>query len=396
MKMPRERTGSIVRRKDRPGLWVRVKYTDDQGRVKVIQRKVDTRTEGKTLIKKLLREIEEHGSKIIEGDKLLFRELAAKYAEHKLQPPEYEGETKVAGLRSYKSQLRRLKTLVAYFGAKRVKSMTHADIEKYKITRLKSKSKRNPDQKLKVATVNRELQLLRPMFNFARRQGWIIRSPFERGDPLIVTSQEAVRERVLSTEEQRRLLQACQIPTRRHIFPIVLTALDSGCRSGELLKLRWRDIDFDRKTLRVTAMNAKTNKARVIDLEPITVAELRKLGEISGAFDDELVFGIKDNFRKSWESALKEAGIEGARFHDLRATAITFWLVRGMQTAFAMRRSGHSDQKTFMRYVRMCEEIQQKQREHLREWELAASLAELANESRDGLNIEPERSKMIN
>ncbi|MCI0336563.1 MAG: hypothetical protein L0226_03220 [Acidobacteria bacterium] len=56
--MPRERTGSIGKRKDRPGLWVRVKYRDDQGRLKVLQRKVDTRTEGKTLIKKFLRETE--------------------------------------------------------------------------------------------------------------------------------------------------------------------------------------------------------------------------------------------------------------------------------------------------------------------------------------------------
>jgi hypothetical protein len=49
-----------------------------------------------------------------------------------------------------------------------------------------------------------------------------------------------------------------------------------------------------------------------------------------------------------------------------------------MRMQFAMRRSGHSDHKTFMKYVRCCEEIQQTLREQLREWELAGSLAELA------------------
>jgi integrase len=75
---------------------------------------------------------------------------------------------------------------------------------------------------------------------------------------------------------------------------------------------------------------------------------------------------------------MKEAKIIGARFHDLRATAITTWLLRGLPMPFAMARSGHADPRTFMRYVRMVEEIREKQRGQLREWELAASLTELA------------------
>src|SRR5262245_46158705 len=114
--MSREKTGSIVRRKDRPGLWVRVKYKDEDGKEKVLQRKVETRTEGKTLIKKLLRKIEDHGTKIIDGERLTFTKLADIYRERKLQPPVYKGDTKVSGLRSYESLRRRLVTLAEHFG----------------------------------------------------------------------------------------------------------------------------------------------------------------------------------------------------------------------------------------------------------------------------------------
>src|SRR5262249_10267817 len=150
---------------------------------------------------------------------------------------------------------------------------------------------------------------------------------------------------------------------------VVLVALDSGCRRGELLKLCWRDVDLERGTLLVSADNAKTNRKRTIDLEPITVEQLRKMAKESGGFAGQLVFGIEATFERAWHAAVKDAEVENAHFHDLRATAITTWLLRGMSMPFAMARSGHADPRTFMRYVRMAEEIREKQREHLREWD---------------------------
>jgi integrase len=216
-------------------------------------------------------------------------------------------------------------------------------------------------------------------------------------------SQESPRERILSMDEQRKLLQACQNADRRHIYPVILTALDSGCRRGELLKLRWCDVSLEKGELHVTATNAKTNRARTIDLEPITIAELRRLWDISPRESDGLVFGIKTNFTRAWRSALKAAEIiTPTRFHDLRATAITFWLVRGMGMEFAMRRSGHTDPRIFMRYVRTASEIREKQRAQLKEWELASSLAEMAGSEsvlagrESVVGVEPERSELIN
>jgi integrase len=64
-----------------------------------------------------------------------------------------------------------------------------------------------------------------------------------------------------------------------------------------------------------------------------------------------LVFGIKDNFKKSFASALANASIEGLRFHDLRHTAITRMIQAGLSPMEIMKVSGHSQMTTFARYV---------------------------------------------
>jgi integrase len=189
-----------------------------------------------------------------------------------------------------------------------------------------------------IADVNRILARLSGAFTYAFQKEWITRSPFSKGDTLIVMNQESPRERILSIDEQRKLLQACQNADRRHIYPVILTALDSGCRRGELLKFRWRVVSLEKGELHVTATNAKTNRARTIDPESITIAELIRLWDISLQDSDGLIFDSKTNFTRAWRSALKAAEIiTPTRFHDLRATAITFWLIRGMGMEFGMR-----------------------------------------------------------
>jgi integrase len=239
--MPRAREGSIIKRKDRPGLWARISYIDESGRRRVIQRKVASRTEGNALLKKLLRKIEDDGTRVIEGEKLTFQTLAESYTEHKLQPPVYKGETRVSGMRSWKSQLSALKPLVEHFGRMRIRSIRHADIEKYKRHRMQTKTLRRKDRA--PASVNRELGLLRAILNYAKRSGWLSRNPFGRGESVISRADENSRNRILTREEEARLLAACAGP-RAHIRPLLICALDTGLRKGEMFKLRWSDVDL--------------------------------------------------------------------------------------------------------------------------------------------------------
>jgi integrase len=375
--MPRPREGSVNWNKKRKAWVARLDWQDADGRKRCRKRQVENKSAGQHLVKKWIREIEQQGEAYLDAERITFKELAENYQETKLIAPVYRDGKKVAGLRDWERARFRLKHLIEYFGKRRIRAITFADIEEYRSRRLGTKTKLTKKDR-SVADVHRSLALLRAAFTYAVHKEWLIRNPFSKGEGLISMAQEVPRERVLSTDEQRKILQACQNKNRRHIYPIILTALDSGCRRGELLNLKWRDVDLERGTLIVIATNAKTNRQRVISLEPITMAELHNMAKESGGFADDLVFGIKASFDFGWRAAMEEAGITGARFHDLRATAITTWLLRGMAVPFAMNRSGHADPKIFMRYVRMCEEIQQKQREQLREWDLAASLAELA------------------
>jgi integrase len=397
--MPRPREGSVKWNKKRKSWQARLEWTDDGGRTRCRRRQVENKTAGNSLIKQWLRELEEQGAAYLDAERMTFKELAEKYRDQRLVAPSYRAGKKVKGLRDWKEQRRRLDKLTEHFGKMPIRAITYASIERYRNELLDTpvvvkKKGGAVTRDRSIGDVHRMLSLLRTVLKFAVQSEWLERNPFSKGESLISMSQEVARERVLSTDEQRRLLTACQTTRRRHVYPLILVALDSGCRRGELLKLTWADVDLDRGALKVISMNAKTNRERVIDLEPITMVELRKMAKESGGFAGDLVFGIKASFDRAWRAAMVDAEITGARFHDLRATAITHWLLRGMSVPFAMNRSGHSDPRMFMRYVRMCEDIQKKQREHLREWDLASSLAELAGD--DGDLIEVERSELVN
>jgi integrase len=146
----------------------------------------------------------------------------------------------------------------------------------------KTKTERADHGKLSITSADRVLESLRTFFNYAKGEEWIIHSPFEhnRAKGLISKADETRRVRVLTIEEERRLLKACAAQ-REHIRPIVICALDTAMCKGEILKLRWRDVSFDSGKITVIAMNAKTAKQREIGITARLYTELERLWNIS-------------------------------------------------------------------------------------------------------------------
>ena len=101
---------------------------------------------------------------------------------------------------------------------------------------------------------------------------------------------------------------------RELLKALIITAVDTAMRKGEIIKLRWRDVDFQMRTITIIAFNSKTAKARQVGMTQRVFDELKNLWEISPKSLDELVFGIKDNFKKSFASACSDAKIEKFRF----------------------------------------------------------------------------------
>lgn len=367
--MARERKGSVISRGS--DVYARIRFVDDAGKRVSKERKAANKTDAKKILREWLRELDTNGPKQIIADRATFAEVAETYKLRKLIKAEYRKsgstQTKIAGLRSFRSPLLFLITLNEFFGNMRIASITHAKIEDYKLSRLHTDTRQGTTRA--ISGVNRELTLLRAILNYATRERFITSSPFTAGDPLISRADENKRDRVLSPQEESRLLAVCEGETkseyvrkgktieatlkcRRGILRvIIITALDTAMRRGELLTLKWSDVDFLKRQINILAFNTKTAQGRPVPMTGRVHHELRMLYEKSRKHPDDLVFGITNNFNKSYANARSDAEIEGLTFHDLRHTATTRMVQAGIPTAEIMKITGHTQMSTFMRYL---------------------------------------------
>ena len=139
-----------------------------------------------------------------------------------------------------------------------------------------------------------------------------------------------------------------------HLTPIVLTAYHTGMRRGEILSLRWEDIDFGRAQLLVRGETSKTAQSRVIPLND-PLAEVLTNWKAQTEASTGPVFpapdgGRMDKLRNSWVSLRKRAGIEDFRFHDLRADFASRLVNSGVSLPVAQRLLGHSSPVITMKF----------------------------------------------
>jgi integrase len=331
------------------GKWyARLDYRDEAGEKRRIRRLAENKSQAKLLLKELVRRYDDQGHKSLSADRMSFSDLADFFHKRYLIAPQYVDGRKVAGLRSYEDGLAFLRALRAFFDKRWLRSITHGDIENFKANRLSTPTVHGKARA--IASVNRELALLRRMLNVAQREGWIARNPFNSGDALINPADEKKREKIITFEEEMRLLSACT-DKRAHLKPIIICALDTGMRSGEIFKLKWSDIDFENKLIVVKAFNTKTMRERTVGITPRLEKELCALYEASPHDLNQLVFGITDTVKKSFASARKAAGIPDVRFHDLRHTAATRLVQAHIPLSEVGRALGHTQPSTTYRYV---------------------------------------------
>jgi integrase len=181
-----------------------------------------------------------------------------------------------------------------------------------------------------------------------------LRNPINCGEPLIDRSAERRRDRILTLEEEKRLLAACK-GKRKHLIPLIICLLDTGARRGETLKLKFSDLDFENRLITFQALNTKTLKKRQIIMTSRVYDELLKLWESSNKNEDSLVFNFKD-VRTSFENACKEAGIETGRPfeitpHSLRHTAATRLINGQLPIQMVSRILSHENPQTTYRYL---------------------------------------------
>jgi integrase len=274
--MARDNKGAVREGKD--GLFYgRVRWTDAETGEAGDKKFPPQATESAAwkLVHKFKESLDMGGTKAVDVTNVTFENLVHEYGESYLVEAEYVDGVKTKGLRSLATPKTQLKVLCEFFKKKRLSALTYADIRRFREARLKT-SKRGGGRR-SLASVNRELAMLRRMLNVAAKElRWIPRNPFQDGQPLISIASERKRERILTREEEARLLAACT-GRRTHLRPIIVAAIDTGCRFGELLKMEWRDVDFAAGVITIRAFNTKTLRERQVSLTARLAQELETL-----------------------------------------------------------------------------------------------------------------------
>jgi integrase len=162
------------------------------------------------------------------------------------------------------------------------------------------------------------------------------------------------RVRYLDNDECKRLLVSCRASGSEALYLIVVLALTTGMRRGEILGLRWDDIDLERAclTLHVT----KNGDRRCVPLVDRTL-ELFKQRRTGPQQDGQLVFpgrgGKPLEIGRSWNSAVKRAGVDDFRFHDLRHTAASYLAMQGSSSLELAELLGHKTLQMVKRYTHL-------------------------------------------
>ncbi|MGG2023903.1 site-specific integrase [Pseudomonas sp. S8] len=237
----------------------------------------------------------------------------------------------------------------------------------------------------KPATANRKMGTISGVFSRAAEWGLIAEHPLERLKQLKVDSKGQVR--YLSPDEAERLrgaLDARQEQMRAerdsankwrqerdrqpledlravtftdHLKPMILLALNTGVRRGELFSLKWSDVNFDTKTVTVVGATAKTSETRHIPTNKEALATLRewkKQGEGVG-----YVFAGQEGARmadvkSAWLKLLERAEIQGFRWHDMRHDFASRLVMAGVPLNTVRDLLGHSDIKMTLRYAHLA------------------------------------------
>jgi integrase len=221
----------------------------------------------------------------------------------------------------------------------RLRDVNVRTIEAFRVKRLA--------EGVKTSTVNRNIAVLKRMLNVAIDWDLIQENPARR---VKLAREDNARMRFLNQNEAARLLDACRRSRNRALAPLVLVALNTGARRGELLGLRWADVNFEARTL--SFPRTKNGERRDVPVNHPTLQALRERRLVAGR--GEFVFAergrVTSDFRDSWATALRDAGIQDFRFHDLRHTYASWAAQAGMDIRRLQRLLGHKTLAMTQRY----------------------------------------------
>ena len=274
----------------------------------------------------------------------------------------------------------------------KLSDFTTARIDRWRAMRrnchpsIDGRSKQNT-REVSRSTVNRDISALRAALARAAEWGTLSAMPLgkikrsaedENAVVRYLTDDEEARLRkaLLERDDARRAARESANVWRRergydewpahgahtdHLTPLVLLAVNSGLRRGELLQLRWREVDLQRRMLTVRGEGAKTGQTRHVPLNSDAIHALTAWKPVAFESDWCVFGGSKSStplvaIKKGWAGVLKAATVTGFRFHDLRHTFASKLVMAGVDLNTVRELLGHKSLSMTLRYAHLAPE----------------------------------------
>jgi integrase len=241
--------------------------------------------------------------------------------------------------------------LLLHFGIVRLTDISAEGIEAFKDARLA--------KKVRSATVNRDLAVLRRMLNIAEKRRFILANPFREVEMLEERKQRR-QPHILTFKEENRLLKAAP----DHIRVLATLILETGLRSGrEALALKWSDVDLENEVVRIKHSKSLAG-IRCVPMSKRCKTELLTWRTRLGPEFSDYVFANPhkptthlQNVRTGWPKVLKAAALEPFWLYDLRHTFASRLTEAGVSPVFVAQIRGHSNIDILETYARVIDEF---------------------------------------
>jgi integrase len=319
-------TGSIIKIKDSEGKESRFWYLSYWANGRQIRE--SSKSESKQVAERLL---QKRLGELANGKNPVNQKLTYDTMRDSLILDYQKNGMKSLRIRDGKPCLDSVNRLNKFFEGKKASQITSQEITRFVVELQKGGSAN--------ATINRSLAALKRMFKLSLKNGTICAIPY-----MDMLTENNTRTGFVDAEQFKILRSA--LPD--YLKSVVTLAYFTGMRRGEICNLRWSNVDFKSRCIRLKGAETKNGEPRTIPLNTETILMLKMLPQ-----DREFVFGRTGkivDFRGAWEKAAIAAGVPDLLFHDLRRSAVRDLVRAGVPEKVCMSISGHRTRNVFDRY----------------------------------------------
>lgn len=246
--------------------------------------------------------------------------------------------------RNFKSDRFRLEALKEFFEDVDLRQITPLQCERLRKARLEKGNAKS--------TVNRFLALLKRLFTIAIQEGYAEENPVRKIK--LFSESNTLKERILTSEEESRLLAS----SSDHLRPILVVALNSGARLGEIINLTWDKVNLEQREVRFEG--CKSGRLRHVPMNETLYSELLALKNMNGqsplVFPSPKTGSVFTSIKTGFLAACRRSNIQGLRFHDLRHSFASRLVQRGCDIVTLKGLLGHRDLSTTQRYLHSSDE----------------------------------------